>query len=124
MWTASFWILATAVLIGSALAVIDLSPGAAKLRSALPGIAHGTIALAGLAVLGFALGVPAPGSHAGDASFGLVALILVALAALVGAAIFTLRLRGKTYQRNALIGVHATLAISGFVILSAYLFAG
>jgi hypothetical protein len=48
---------------------------------------------------------------------------LIAFAALAGGGILVQRLR-KRRLRGGLIGVHATLAVSGFVVLAAYIFVG
>jgi hypothetical protein len=61
------------------------------------------------------------GSLRGTASFGTIAATLVTMAALVGdgllaAHVFKRRIAG------IMIGVHATLAVSGFVILVAFVF--
>ena len=66
---------------------------------------------------------PARGVEQGTAAFGAGSAAILALAALVGVALLVARLRrGKV--SSTLIGVHATLAVSGFVVLAAYYFAG
>lgn len=67
-----------------------------------------------------ALRGPARGVAEGTASFGAIAAILLALAVLIGVAILAAHLRGKR-RAGTLIGIHATLAVGGFVILAAYL---
>jgi len=55
--------------------------------------------------------------------FGLIATALIALAALVGGGL----LAAHVFKRRIagiMIGIHATLAVSGFVVLAAYVFAG
>jgi hypothetical protein len=59
------------------------------------------------------------GSIRGAGSFGMIAAVLIALAAVVGFALFSARLR-KRRLSGMLIGIHATLAISGFVVLIVY----
>jgi hypothetical protein len=65
----------------------------------------------------------ATGLDYGTASFGMIAAALITMAALVGggllaAGVFKRRIAG------IMIGVHATLAVSGFVILAAYVLLG
>jgi hypothetical protein len=84
---------------------------------------HGLVAIIGLCCLALALGGPPRGVEQGMDSFGLIAAALFTLAALVGVTMLTARIREKRIA-GALIGIHATLAVSGFVILAAYVFAG
>ena len=65
----------------------------------------------------------AAGLETGTASFGAVAAVLIALAAVAGSGILVLRLLKKRLT-GLLIGVHATLAVSGFIFLTAYIFVG
>jgi hypothetical protein len=120
MLTAAFAVLAAAVLLGTGLAILH-----ARGKSTVPaplGIAHGLLGLGGLAFLLLALRGPARGLDQGTASFGIVGAILIACAAAVGLAIFTAyRLRHR--RAGTLIGIHATLAVVGFVILAAYVLA-
>ena len=51
-----------------------------------------------------------------------MAAALLAFAALAGLVILYLH-RGRKRRAATLVGVHATLAVSGFVVLAAYLFA-
>jgi hypothetical protein len=122
MLTAAFTILAFAVLLGSALAVLHMREDAAAPRWPL-GALHGLIAIAGLASLLLALRGPPRGLDQGTGSFGTIAATLLALAALAGIGLVAARLRRRRLP-GILIGVHATLAVSGFVILAAYVFAG
>jgi hypothetical protein len=117
MLNAAFALLAVAVLFGAPLAVPYLREGA---PASLPlGALHGSIALCGLALLALALRGPPRGAEQGTGSFGVIAAILIALAALVGLIQFAVRLRGRR-PPGALIGAHATLAIGGFVVLLVY----
>jgi len=112
-------LLAIAVAIGSFLAV--------RRRGHLPSLAvgglHGTLGLGGLAWLTYLL----PGSHrgasTGSQSFGAIAAVLLAAAALVGLAMLAVHVRARRLP-GALVGIHATLAVSGFVILLAYAMLG
>jgi hypothetical protein len=112
--------LCLALLIGSALAVLYLRSG----RVPVPAAAlHGLIGLAGFLWLLLALRGPPRGLATGTSSFGAVAAVLIAFAALAGGTILAAH-RLKPRLAGTLIGVHATLAVSGVVILAAYLLAG
>jgi hypothetical protein len=120
MLIASFVILGSAALLGSILALLHL-------RSARPAWAfgglHGLLGLGGLGCLSATLGGPPRGLGSGTATFGMISVGLIALAALVSGGILVQRLRKRRLQ-GALIGIHATLAVSGFVVLAAYIFVG
>jgi len=123
MLIAAFLILGTAVLLGSALAILRLrTDGAAAPPWWFAGL-HGIFAIAGLGCLLLALRGPPRGLATGTASFGLMAAVLIALAALVGGGLLATHLL-KRRLPGIVIGIHATLAVSGFVILAAYLFVG
>jgi hypothetical protein len=57
------------------------------------------------------------------ASFGVIATALITPAALAGAGFLAAHIRKKRIA-GGMIGIHATLAVSGFVILAAYVLAG
>jgi hypothetical protein len=121
MLTAAFMTLAAAVLLGTGLAVVHL-------RSEIPapvpgwlGALHAVIGLGGLGLLALALRGPTCGLDQGTGSFGMISAALIALAALIGGAIFARRLRQR--RASALLAIHATLAVTGFVMLAAYFFA-
>ena len=110
-------LLALAVMIGSWIAIDAVRRAAPpKLAAAL---LHGLLALAGYALLVVALGGPPRGEAAGAGSFGLVAAVALALAALPGLLLFAQHLKGKRLG-GGLIGLHASLAVTGFVILLTY----
>ena len=122
MLVAAFVILAVAVLLGSVLAVPHLqTEGHAPSWS--PAALHGLGASSGLGCLALALRGPTRGLDQGTASFGLIAIALIALAALVGVGLLAARVFKRRIS-GIMIGVHATLAVSGFVVLTAYIFAG
>jgi hypothetical protein len=112
-------LLAVAVAIGTFLAVRRKG----RLPALSVGAAHGTIGLTGLGVLIYLL----PGSHRGEAtgsqSFGVIAAALLAAAAAVGLGMLALHLRARRLS-GGLVGVHATLAVCGFVILAVYAMLG
>jgi hypothetical protein len=122
MLIAAFVILGVAVLLGSVLALLHLREGAAEPPWPL-GALHGLLAIGGLGGLILTLGGPPRGLEQGTASFGAIAAALLVLAAVAGAALFTARLR-KRRLPAMLIGIHATFAVGGFVVLAAYVFAG
>ena len=122
MLNAAFIVLGIAVLLGGVLAVLHLREGAAP--PPLPfGVLHGFIAIGGFALLALALRGPPRGLAQGTGSFGTIAAALIGMAALVGLAQLAARLRGRRLA-GMLIGIHATLAVSGFVVLLAYVLAG
>ena len=118
MLIAAFIVLALAVLLGTVLAVLHLRGGAAAPWPI--GALHGLLGVSGLIVLILALRGPPRGLDQGVASFGAIGAALIALAALAGGGILVTHLR-KGRRAGGLIGVHATLAVSGFVVLAAYL---
>jgi hypothetical protein len=123
MLVAAFVILAVAVLLGSVLAVLHLQT---KGRATPPwwlAALHGLLAISGLGCLALALRGPPRGLDYGTASFGTIAAALFTMAALIGSGLFAAHVFKKRIA-GIMIGVHATLAVSGFVILAAYVFVG
>lgn len=120
MLTLAFIIFAVAVFIGTGLAI----PHARDTAGVVPwplGVLHGLLGFGGFIVLLLALRGPTRGMAQGTASFGMISAALFALAALIGLAIFNAcRIRHR--RAGTLIGIHATLAVSGFVFLAAYVF--
>lgn len=111
-------VLGLTVLLGAALALTALRrPGRPPRALAL---LHGLSALAGYALLLVALQGPARGSATGTQSFGIVAAILLFIAALLGATTFLLHMRERRLP-GFWAGAHAVVAVSGFVILGVYL---
>jgi len=123
MLSATLIIVGSAALLGTMLAVQHMS---AKSAAAAPwqiAILHGLLGIVGLICLVWALRGPARGLDQGTASFGLISATLIAPAALIGGGMFALRLLGRRIP-GTLIGVHATLAVSGLVVLAAYVLVG
>jgi hypothetical protein len=121
MLTAAFMTLAAAVLLGTGLAVAHLR---SEIAAFVPGwldALHAVIGLGGLGLLALALREPTRGLDQGTGSFGMISAALIALAALIGGAIFLRRL--KQQCASALLTIHATLAVTGFVMFAAYFFA-
>ncbi len=108
-----------AVVVGSVLAVLTLRAGSAAGMKVALATLHGLLAIAGLGVLIVALGGPSRGGSMGTGSFGMIAAVALALAALVGFAMLAVHLRRRRLP-GALVGIHATLAVSGFVVLVVY----
>ncbi|HEY1412903.1 MAG TPA: hypothetical protein VGF36_12230 [Rhodopila sp.] len=82
------------------------------------GLAHGLIGTIGLVILLVALRGPPRGVDAGVGSFGTVSAALFAGALLSGIIMLLLRRRGL------LIAVHAGIAISGYVLVLAWIALG
>ena len=115
-------LLGLTVLLGGALAVIGLRHPGAKPPAALA-LGHGIAAVAGYGVLLLALQGPARGAASGTQSFGLAAALLLLIAAALGLASFLLHQRRRRFP-GFWVGAHASIAISGYVILAVYLLAG
>lgn len=116
----SLAVLAAAAAGGSALAVVHLRGGGRRLPPLWAGAGHGTLGLAGLALLLAALLGQAPDAVAvGARGFGPTALVLLGLAAALGMIIQTLRVRGRR-PPGLLLAAHASLAVFGLVVLLPY----
>ena len=110
-------ILAVAVAMGTGAAVLSL-------RRGMPGpsvvaVTHGCVALAGYALMLVAISGSSRGAATGTQSFGVIAAVFLGLAVIAGLALLWQR-RMRKRLSGGLIGVHATLAVTGFVILAAY----
>jgi hypothetical protein len=121
MLIAAFGILGIAVLAGSGLAVLYLNRNGAVPPRWLAA-AHVVFALAGLGCLLLALRGPPRGLDQGTGSFGTIAATLIVLAALFGGGVLAARIRKR--RSGILVGIHATLAVGGFVILAVYVLMG
>jgi hypothetical protein len=118
MLALAFWILAATVVLGSGLAFVHLR--AARLPPWPVGALHGVAGAVGLGVLILALQGPARGAEYGVAAFGPVAAVLAAMALAIGLIVLLLARRFKRATGLA-IAVHSTIAVTAFVLLSAYL---
>jgi hypothetical protein len=123
MLVSAFIILGAAILLGSVLAVLHLRMEGAAIPPWPFAALHGLLGIGGLCCLGLALRGPPRGLDQGTASFGIIAAALIISAALAGAGLLAARVL-KRRIAGILIGIHATLAVSGFVILVAYVFSG
>lgn len=116
----SFSVLLIAGLFGGMLAALHLRTGAVPPKATF-GVLHALLATIGLAALLLALRGPPRGLAMGVGAFGRVAAVLLVLALVAGLIMLVGRLRRRRTS-GLLIGIHATIAISGIVILAAYTF--
>ncbi len=84
----------------------------------LLGPLHGLAGASGVVLLLLALRGPARGVAYGAGGFGTLAAVLLGLAILAGLVVMLVRRRRR--DPMLAIGLHATLAIFGFVLLAAY----
>jgi len=110
------------VLLGAALAIQTLRRPTHAPSRALAWL-HGIAALLSYGVLAAALMGPPKGAETGTQYFGLAAAILLLVAAVIGLLSLVLHYRRKRMPGIA-IGIHASIAIFGYVILAVYLLAG
>jgi hypothetical protein len=122
MLIAAFIALGIAVSIGSGLAIQHLRTESAKPPPWPLALLHVIFAVGGLGCLVLALRGPPRGLDQGTGSFGIIAAALIVMAAFVGGWMLVARIV-KRRPAGILIGMHATLAVVGFVILTAYVFA-
>ncbi len=131
MLNVAFTLLLLAAVLGGFLAlgfirVGDTAP--AVIRALRPyarglGLVHGGVAAAGLLALIAALRDPAIHAAIGVAGFGLVAAWLFGIALAFGLVILATA-RRRRGRASLLVAVHATLAISGIVVLMARVLGG
>jgi hypothetical protein len=110
-------------MLGSVLAVLHLRTEGHTAPPRPLAALHGLLAIVGLCCLALALRGPPRGLDQGTASFGTIAAALITMAALVGVGL----LAAHVFKRRIagiMVGVHATLAVSGFIVLAAYVFVG
>jgi hypothetical protein len=118
----ALYLLLIAAALGSVLAALGLRTEAPP-SSLIYGVLHGCLAAAGLAALLFALRGPQRGIAMGVGSFGSIAAVLLAVALLAGLIMLVMRSRAQRVP-GLIIGMHATIAITGIVILAAYALVG
>ena len=113
-------LLSTAVVCGIVLALWHLRPGETRRNPPWQiGILHGALGIGGLAALILLLQGPRRGDAMGVGSFGTAAAWLFAAAIAAGLTIPFLIRRFRTGAGVA-IAVHASLAITGYVLLLAW----
>jgi len=120
MLSLAFAILSAAVAAGIVLALLHLR--GTPPRGAV-GVLHGMAGAAGLLALLLALRGPPRGVLTGVASFGAIAAVVAAVALAVGLVVAALARRSHRAV-GLLIGTHATLAITAYVLLIAYVSLG
>ena len=117
----SLYLLAAAAALGTALAVWHLQSEGRRIPPWALGALHAALGVAGFALLLPVLSGPPRGAALGVAGFGKVAAGFLVLALLTGLLPLSARLRRRRMALPSLvIGLHATLAVSGLVILAAY----
>ena len=121
MLTAAVALLSLAVVLGATLAVLYLRRGNGTPSPWRLAAVHGLLGVGGFCCLVLAARGPPRGVEQGVGSFGAISATLFGLAAVAGGIILVKHLAKR--RAGTLIGLHATLAIAGFVILAAYLFA-
>jgi hypothetical protein len=122
MLTLAFVLLGAAVLLRSMLVVFHLMSKRAAPPWFLAAL-HGLVGVLGFSCIAFALRGPPRGVAQDAGSFGVIAAVLIGLAALIGVGLFVMR-RLKRRTPGILLGIHATIAVGAFVVLLAYVLAG
>jgi hypothetical protein len=122
MLLASFTLLLIAAALGSVLAALSLRPGLPP-PAPMYGVLHGCLGAGGFVALLIALRGPPRGVAMGVGSFGALAAVLLGVALLAGLIMLAVRARVRQVP-GLIIGIHATIAISGIVILAAYTLMG
>ncbi len=117
----AFALLLIAALGGSVLMGLHLR--AERPPGASLGALHGLAGIAGFIVLLLALRGPPRGQAMGVGEFGRVAAALLTMALAVAIPIVLVRLRHRRIP-GLIVGAHATIAVSGVVILAAYTLVG
>jgi hypothetical protein len=121
MLSLAFAILSAAVLLGAVLASMHLR-GWRRPAWAV-GATHGVLGLAGLLALWRALGGPPRGVLTGVSAFGSIAAWLAVIALLLGLGVLVAVRRGAP-ATGLVIAVHATVAVTAYVMLAAYVALG
>jgi hypothetical protein len=116
------YVLGFTVLLGASLAFFALRHPGQKPPRVLA-LLHGLAALLGYCLLLWALQGPPRGVATGTQTFGMAAAVLLLLAALLGIASITLHLRRRRLP-GLWVGLHASVAIAGYVILAVYVLVG
>ena len=118
----AFALLLSAAVLGGVLAALHLRT---ERRPPGPvfGALHGLVGIAGFIVLLLALRGPPRGEALGVGQFGRISAALLAMALVVAIPIVVVRLRRRDIP-GLVIGAHATIAVSGIVVLAAYTLVG
>jgi hypothetical protein len=119
--SAATWIITAAVLAGTVLAFWHLRAAEGVARPpGWAGLAHGLAGAVGLALLLLALRGPSRAVAEGAGSFGTIAAWLFGVALIVGGLVWVRRRRGPMLA----ILLHAVLAVTGWVVLIAWVSLG
>lgn len=119
MLTLSLCLLGAATLFGLGLASLHLGASALARRAWLLGLGHGALGVAGFLALLPVLAGPPRGVAMGAGGFGRVAAALLAAALLLAMVLLRARLRQRALP-VLVIGLHASVAICGLVLLAAW----
>ena len=123
MLTLAVEVLGAGVVVGMVLAVIALvapSKPPARILASL----HGLLVIVGYGVLIDALITEPPrGAMTGTQAFGMVGAVLLGAAILLGIGSIVLHVR-RQHMPGIAIGIHASVAIAGYVMLFVYWLAG
>ena len=122
MLLVSFALLLIAAASGSVLAMLGFRPEVPP-PVQIYGVLHGCLGAGGFATLLMALRGPPRGVAMGVGSFGAIAAVLLGVALLAGLIMLAIRLRAQ-HVSGLIIGIHATIAISGIVVLATYTLLG
>ena len=121
MLVGAFAVLSGAVLLGLLLAALHLRATDGGYPPWWMGALHGAAGASGFALLLLALRGPVRGVAQGAGSFGLVAAAMLGAGLLVGLAVPLLWRWRRTLPGGAM-AIHAVIAVSGYLILAAYVF--
>jgi hypothetical protein len=121
MLSLSLVILSAAVVLGIALVSLRLRATVAPQRAV--SVLHGALGAIGLAALVLALRGPTRGVSTGVASFGAAAALLAAIVLFIGLGLVAVSRRSSN-AGGVLIALHATLAITAYALLLAYVSLG
>jgi hypothetical protein len=86
----------------------------------LPGVAHGGLGLAGFVLLLIGLAGPPRGVATGSGQFGMIGAVMIGVGFMFGVLLAAARWRGGPPSAMVL-GIHASIAVGGLVMLAAYL---
>jgi hypothetical protein len=122
--TTAFWVLSAAVAVGAVLFAGHL--GAGKIPARAVGYGHAALGIAGFVLLVVALmHRQAMEDRYGIAVFAPVGAIFVAIALVLGLVIAFRQARSRRRRiRLPIVGAHATIAVTGYVLLLAYVALG